>query len=101
MEKFEQNLRIYMNLRGMNQSDLAHQTHLTEAAISRYLHGDREPKAIALAAIANALKVSVDELLGISKTYQDDLDEATLLIARNAKNISSDQKKKLINALID
>lgn len=100
MDGFAERLRYYMSLRGVTQSQLAEETHLTEAAISRYLSNTREPKAIAVAAIARALNVSADDLLGLAQTSQGSLDDALRLVARNANEITTEQRKQLINALI-
>jgi transcriptional regulator with XRE-family HTH domain len=100
VDGFAERLRYYMSLRGVTQSQLAEETHLTEAAISRYLSNTREPKAIAVAAIARALNVSADDLLGLAQTSQGSLDDALRLVARNANEITTEQRKQLINALI-
>lgn len=101
MEGFGERLRYYMSLREVTQSQLAESAHLTEAAISRYLSNDREPKAIAVAAMAQVLNVSADDLLGLTQASQGSLDDALRLVARNANTITSEQKKQLINALIN
>lgn len=100
MDGFGERLAFYMSLRGMTQSELARRTHLTEAAISRYMHGDREPKAIAVAAIARALQVSADDLLGLEANSSEAVDDALRLVARNAKELPPEKKKMLVNALI-
>jgi transcriptional regulator with XRE-family HTH domain len=100
VEGFGERLRYYMSLRGVTQSQLAVDTHLTEAAISRYLSNDREPKAIAVAAMARALNISADDLLGLTQASQGALDDALRLVARNANEITAEQKKQLINALV-
>lgn len=100
MDGFGERLALYMSLREMTQSELARKTHLTEAAISRYMHNDREPKAIAVAAIARALQVSTDDLLGLEATSDGAIDEALRLVARNAKGLSPEQRKTLVNALV-
>lgn len=100
MNGFGERLAFYMSLRSMTQSELARRTHLTEAAISRYIHGDREPKAIAVAAIARALQVSADNLLGLETNSSEAVEDALSLVARNAKELPPEKKKLLINALI-
>ena len=100
MDAFGERLAFYMSLRGMTQSELARRTHLTEAAISCYMHNDREPKAIAVSAIARALEVSTDDLLGLEVSPSGAIDEALRLVARNAKELSPEQKRTLVNALV-
>lgn len=89
-----------LDMRGMTRKELAEKSGLTEAAISRYITGARNPKSISLSAIAKALDVTTDELLGNKPNSSDNLNEAIRLVARNAASISSAQKRFLINALI-
>lgn len=93
-------IQSLLEARNMTRKQLAEESGLTEAAISRYITGARSPKSISLSAIAKALDVTSDELLGNARDTSDEVDEAIRLIARNAGNISKDQKKYLINALI-
>ncbi len=86
--------------KGMSRKELAELSGLTEAAISRYITGSRVPKTISLSAIAKALDVSSDELLGNIVDKPNDVDDAIRLVARNADSVSNAQKKFLINALI-
>ena len=48
---------------GMTQKELAEATGITEAAISRYAGGSRLPKIAQVIRIADALNVSIDQLL--------------------------------------
>ena len=84
----------------MSRKQLAEASGLTEAAISRYINGTRSPKSVSVSAIARALDVTSDELLGTVADSSDELDEAIRLVARNAGSVTSEQKKYLINALI-
>lgn len=85
--------------RGMTQKDLAQATHLTEAAISRYISGKREPRAVTVANIAEALRVDPAEITGDDKDRE--VDDAIRLIARNAHDLSQEQREELFHALID
>ncbi len=89
-----------LDARNMSRKELADATGLTEAAISRYITGTRMPKSISLSAIAKALDVTSDELLGNVNDTIDEVDDAIRLVARNAGSITKEQKKYLINALI-
>ena len=59
--------RMYMNL---NQRELAKKANLTEANLSRYENGYREPKAGTISQIAEALGISADYILGITDTIE-------------------------------
>lgn len=89
-----------LDKQGMTQKQLAEKSGITEAAISRYLSGERTPRSVFLAKIAKALGVSSDYLLGES-TADADVDSAVRLIARNAKSISEEQYRSLVEALKD
>ncbi len=82
----------------MTQRDLAERLNTTEATLSRYVSGSREPKADMLANIATALNTTSDYLLGIEKD-DFDLPKVERLLARNAATMSEKQKRALISAL--
>ena len=87
--------RMYMNL---NQRELAKKANLTEANLSRYENGVREPKSAVLARLADALEVSTDYLVGLTdeKTYDSydvgKKDEDDILLA--LKDLESRLKNK-------
>ena len=55
---------------GLNQKELAKKANLTEANLSRYENGYREPKAGTISQIAEALGISADYILGITDTIE-------------------------------
>lgn len=59
----KEKLRELLDLRGMKQAELAEKAELSEAIVSNYLSGKREPKGTTCAKLAQALGVTVDELL--------------------------------------
>jgi transcriptional regulator with XRE-family HTH domain len=93
-------LRISETLqkRGMTQKELARRIDVTEAVISRYISGDRDPKPDVLANIATALHTTSDFLLGI-ENEEFDHPRIRRMIARNASSMTEQEKKELINAL--
>jgi len=84
--------------RRMTQKELAQRIGVTEAVLSRYISGEREPKPDALANIATALHVTSDFLLGI-ESEEFDHPRIRRLIARNASSMTEQEKRELINAL--
>ena len=84
--------------KGLSQKELAATIGVTEAVISRYISGEREPKPDVIANIATALHTTSDYLLGIEN---DAFDHPRIcrLIARNASAMSEKEKKELIDAL--
>ena len=87
-----------LKMKGISQRELAATIGLTEAVISRYISGEREPKPEVLANIATALHTTSDYLLGIER---DEFNHQRIcrLIARNASEMTEQEKKELINAL--
>lgn len=92
--------RISESLKKSNtqQKELAERIGITEAVMSRYISGDREPKPETLANIATALNTTSDYLLGIEHD-EFDYPRVRRIIARNASSMTDEEKKALINAL--
>lgn len=59
---FSQNLKRLMGMKDMKAVDLARATGLSEAAVSDYLNGKKEPRGRQSVSIARALNVSLDVL---------------------------------------
>lgn len=62
-----------LSLRRMKQKELARVLGVTDNTVSYYVSGAKTPNAEQIIAIANALDVSADYLLGISKTKSETL----------------------------
>lgn len=82
----------------MSQKELAEAAGLTESAVSRYVKGERVPRGINLMKIANALSITVDQLLA-DDNNKDDINVVKNLIARNASKMSDKDRLELINLL--
>lgn len=89
---------------GLTQRELAEQVGVTEAAMSRYVKGERIPRITIAVNIANALYTTVDYLIG-QETKEGDTEleyyRFQRAIDRNAKNWSQKQKADIVNALFD
>lgn len=90
-------LAALLKERDLTQKELAEATNLTPAAISRYINGERVPRAITIAALARALGVKPEDITGTAD--ERDTDEAIRLIARNASSLTEAQRSELIAAL--
>jgi transcriptional regulator with XRE-family HTH domain len=84
--------------RGMTQKELAARIGVTEAVISRYVSGDRDPKPEVLGNIATALHTTSDFLLGI-ENEEFSHPRIRRMLARNAATMTEKEKRELINAL--
>lgn len=98
IKELGQRLLSQMKKQGILQRQLADRLNTTEASLSRYVNGDREPKADMLANIATALHTTSDYLLGIES---DDFNFPKIerLLARNSSKMSDQQRRALITAL--
>ena len=63
MKEIGGNIRYMMEDANMNQKELAKASGLTEAAISRYVNGERIPTIASLLRLAYALCCEVDDLI--------------------------------------
>ncbi len=61
---FSYQLTRIMDMRGITQKELASTIGIAGASISRYVTGNREPDIRTLVKLAEALHVSIDELVG-------------------------------------
>ena len=57
-------LRIVRESKGLSQSELARISKVHRVSICRYESGEKMPSVVSLKKIADALGVTVDELLG-------------------------------------
>ena len=84
---------------GMTQRDLETEIGVTEATISRYVNGEREPNDELLARIAESLEVTVGYFKDERDNKVEDLEQINKLIARNEKNMTSEEKLAIIRLL--
>ena len=84
--------------RNMSQRKLAERIHITEQQLSRYISGNREPKPETVANMATALQTTSDYLLGL-EDGEFNLNQVRRLIARNASEMTDDEKRELMDAL--
>lgn len=94
-EGFKDRLRIAREARDLNQTELADRARLQPSAIGHFEKGRRKPSFANIRALARALNVTSDYLLGRS----DDLDGATTAF-RGEENLSDDDREH-IQMMID
>lgn len=96
MEKFSDNLRRLMSERQMSAAELARATGLSEAAISGYLNGKKEPRGAQSVSLARALGVSLDELWQTGFRVQTEGDAVTVTVSDKEKEMI--YRLRLLNA---
>ena len=95
--KFEERLRMIMNEQGLSQKELANKANITEASMSKYLSGERTPRADAIVNLSRALEISTDELLfDVDNNEAVNFIQAKTVLARGMGNMSDEEKAKLI-----
>ena len=99
---FAERLSSMMKKNKMNQKELALKIGVTEAAISRYIGGERDPKIDVVANMATALHTTTDYLLGREDAdyVQTELGRIKMFVARNSLAMTKDQKRELIEVLL-
>ena len=80
----------------MTQKELSEATGITESAISRYVKGDRLPRGVNLIKLAQALKTTPESIIG---EETNDIETIKALIARNAGNLTDNEKIEIITLL--
>ena len=83
---------------GVQQKELAERIGITEAAMSRYIAGTREPKPDVIANMAITLRTTSDYPLGIENDAFN-YHQVRRITARNASSMTDQEKKALIDAL--
>lgn len=68
MSDFKNNIRELLEKKGITQKELANLIGVTETAMSRYVNGNRIPKATTCIKIAKALDCTVEELYITKRT---------------------------------
>ena len=100
MKKVGEKIVDLLKQMNMTQKELADLINVSEVNLSRYLTGERNLNIDTLSNIATALHTTTDFLLG--KTEQvDDIGykDVERLLARKAKTMDKEQKKKLLDIL--
>lgn len=83
----------------MTQKELAERSCVSEAAISHYIKGDRTPNTSSLANIATVLGTTTSFLLGDNEEIVT-FTETKRILARNAAELTIDEKRQLIEILM-
>lgn len=94
----------------MKQKELATKASITEASLSRYENGLREPKADILSKIAKALGTTTSYLIGeesfmngggIEDSYEENRTylEGKKVLMRAAKELTSEQLKVMVDIM--
>lgn len=94
-------IKELLSANNMSQKELARNAGITESAISHYIKGDRVPRGVNLMKIAGALGTTTDYLLEYNEINDEESELKVIktLIARNASNMTKDEKMEVISIL--
>ena len=89
-------IRTLLKNSGMSQRELAERVGATESAVSKYISGERTPRAEVLANIATALGTTVEYLLGMTEGLETPFGTIYDLCARHAPQMTMKERNKLV-----
>ena len=101
-------IRELRKSKNLNQDQLAELANLNRVTVAKYESGKIEPGAQALSRLADALDVTVDELLGrepvvsqeswdVEAAFSDPDYESIRIMARGMKKMSPENRQKLLD----
>ena len=90
---------VLMRDRGLSQKELAGLVGVTEAAMSRYLKNDREPKIDVVAKLARALHTTTDFLI-YGDVQESEFEEVYRAINSCTKDLDDKQRLALMKLLL-
>ena len=99
-EKIGNRIEKLLKASGYTQKELALMVGVTEAAMSRYLKNEREPKIEVVANLATALNTTSDYLIS-GTSSNEDFAEVYRRVARSTANMTDEEKMKLMKVLLD
>ena len=99
-EKIGNRIEKLLKASGYTQKELALMVGVTEAAMSRYLKNEREPKIEVVANLATALNTTSDYLIS-GTSSNEDFAEVYRLVARSTAKMTDEEKMKLMKVLLD
>lgn len=87
--------------KGYTQKELASMVGVTEAAMSRYVKNEREPRVEVIANLATALNTTSDYLITGKDESAASYSDVINLVARGHANWTQEEKIKLMKVLFD
>lgn len=96
-ENVKNNLKYYLELRGMTQKELAKRLSISQSAVTNWINGKNFPDIDMVAEICKVLNVSVVELFGCNKTNEyTEIEKKIIIQYRNKPEL-----KKAIHILLE
>ncbi len=89
-------IKKMMELKNINQRQLAKKCKLTESAISKYVNNERYPRIDVLLKLAKVFSVGINYFSDNETTKFGEIKE---LVARNGKDLTAEEKLELMKLL--
>lgn len=67
--KISENLKELLAEKGITQTDLSREIHISQSAVSNWLHNKKEPSIESLWVLADYFNCTIDQLVGREKLY--------------------------------
>ena len=96
---WNERIKELMKERNINQKQLAEQSGITEASVSRYLNGERTPRIDIVSNFARVFGISVDDIIADEFPKMSTYDSIANAIGRNGGDLTLEEKEKLISLL--
>jgi len=101
MNKFAERLKIAIELRGVNQTQVATNCNIDKGNLSHYLKGDYMPKQEIIIKLSNYLDVSVLWLLGLTDNASSQTFGISPLSTRQAVGLEPNKDDLMKQTLMD
>lgn len=100
MDTFGERLQHLLKTQNITQKEFAEKIGCSESAVSRYISGARMPKGNLLVKISVILNTTTDYLLNGTPSDKDlELSYAKILLRRNVKKMTTEQKMEIVHLL--
>lgn len=99
MQRIGDRITELLKQTGHTQKELSRKVGVTEAAMSRYLNNQREPKMEIIANLAQVLNTTTDYLIS-GRSSQEKFEDTYWMLARRSQTMNRDQKLELIKLLL-
>ena len=90
-----------MKQHNWSQKDLARESGITEASVSRYINGERNPRIDIVINFAKAFGVSTDYLLYEEDSPNNAYECISVAIARNGEKLTAEEQNRLIHLILN
>lgn len=96
---FSINLKRIMLENGKTQSDIVKDLNFRQATVSDWLNGKKYPRMDKIEMLAQYFRISIDELISVSKQEKMSLSSSELDLIRKYRSLTSSDKQEILNMI--